>query len=144
MKRTLYIAFLILILIALILIPNKTKAEAPSPTVAPKPTYQQLKQYSVVALAEHFATEYKVPPQIMKYIINCESTYDVNAHKYTPTGPHREDSWGIAQINLFAHPHITKAQATDKVFAAEFLAKGLADGKGAMWATCYTKSKLIK
>lgn len=47
----------------------------------------------------------------------------------------REQSYGLAQIHLPAHPHITKEQAIDPEFAVEFLAKNLANGKAGMW-TC--------
>ncbi len=35
----------------------------------------------------------------------------------------REDSWGLAMINLPWHPEVTKAQAIDPDFALEFMAQ---------------------
>lgn len=77
-------------------------------------------------------------------IINCESQWSTTIqsnHRYTTNAPRgykpgdREQSYGLVQIHLPAHPHITKEQATDPEFAIEFLAKNIKDGRQGMW-TC--------
>jgi hypothetical protein len=82
----------------------------------------------------------------MAGIISCESgwNYTVQSnHKYhpgnTPKGLSpgmREQSYGLVQIHLPAHPHISKEQATDPEFAVDFLAKNIAAGRASMWS-CY-------
>lgn len=92
--------------------------------------------------------QYNVSVALMERIIDCESSWVVNAqskHVYTKDRPRegvkkgqREQSYGLVMIHLPAHPNITKAQAINPEFAIDFLAKNLALGKGAMW-TCYPK-----
>jgi hypothetical protein len=82
----------------------------------------------------------------MNNIIECESGYGVTLqshHKYKKDRPHegvvagqREQSFGLAQIHLPAHPSVSYQEAIDPHFAVEFLASGLAQGKHNMW-TCY-------
>lgn len=48
----------------------------------------------------------------------------------------RENSWGAWQINLDAHPGVTKEQAQDPVWATEWSAQQFADGN-ARWWTCW-------
>lgn len=48
----------------------------------------------------------------------------------------RENSWGLAQINLDAHPNITKAQATDPFFAADYITKEFSVDEQTQW-TCW-------
>lgn len=52
-------------------------------------------------------------------------------------GPNgQEDSWGVAQIYLPAHPEITKEQALDADFAIRWAAKEFASGRAKQW-TCW-------
>jgi hypothetical protein len=83
----------------------------------------------------------------MDTIVRCETagTYDPNIaseHVYTPTNVpkgyrvgDKEQSYGLSQIHLPAHPHVTKEQATNAIYAADFLARNLAVGRSSMW-TC--------
>lgn len=81
----------------------------------------------------------------MDMIVRCESGYKVavqSNHVYTPTNVprgyqvgDREESYGLVQIHLPAHAHVTKEEATNPYFAAEFLARGIANGQSGMW-TC--------
>lgn len=50
----------------------------------------------------------------------------------------RENSWGIAQINLGAHPDITRLQALDERFAIAWTVEEFALGQQHMW-TCARK-----
>lgn len=45
----------------------------------------------------------------------------------------REESYGICQINLPSHPHITKQMATDPDFCLEWSAIQFAKGRANMW-----------
>jgi len=80
----------------------------------------------------------------MTAIISCESGFNPSIqskHVYTeknvPKGykvGDREQSYGLVQIHLPAHPNITKAQATNTDFATDFLAKNIAAGHASMWS----------
>lgn len=82
----------------------------------------------------------------MLAVIDCESqfVYDTQSrHVYTPSNVpkgydvgDREQSFGLVQIHLPAHPTITKEQAYDPEFSVDFLARHLKNGDGNMW-TCY-------
>lgn len=81
----------------------------------------------------------------MKSIVGCESGYDINVqsrHVYTetnaPTGykaGDREQSYGLVQIHVPVHP-VTIEEATNPIFAVEFLARKVANGQAGIW-TCY-------
>ncbi|PIX11561.1 MAG: hypothetical protein COZ74_13765 [Flavobacteriaceae bacterium CG_4_8_14_3_um_filter_31_8] len=82
----------------------------------------------------------------MEEIISCESHWEYSIQsrhfynkKNVPIGytvGMREESWGLVQIHLPAHPKISKEQAIDPDFAIDFLAKNLSRGKAKMWS-CY-------
>lgn len=94
------------------------------------------------------ADEYGVSYYVMNAVVKCETagTYDPSipsGHVYhagnVPRGykvGDKEDSHGLVQIHLPAHRHVTYEQATNPEFAADFLARNLAVGRGSMW-TCY-------
>ena len=82
------------------------------------------------------AFKYHVPEKTMFKIISCESSFNPNNH----TQSSRENSWGLVQINLKAHPEITQEEAVNPDFALNYLAKNLAKGNGGMW-TCYWLTK---
>lgn len=87
----------------------------------------------------------------MTAIIHCESqgsTTIQSNHRYSTYVPKgyqvgdREQSFGLVQIHLPAHPNITKEQAINPEFAIEFLAKNLKAGRASMW-TCAKTLALI-
>lgn len=94
------------------------------------------------------AKEYNVSAQTMLAVIECESKFRIDVqsnHRYTPTNVppgyevgDREQSFGLVQVHLPAHPTITKEQATNPEFAVEFLANNLQQNRGNMW-TCYNQ-----
>ena len=81
----------------------------------------------------------------MNAIVACESGYvtDIQSkHKYTASNVPRgysvgdtEQSYGLVQIHLPAHTTVTKEEATNPQYAADFLAENLAKGRAGMW-TC--------
>ena len=84
----------------------------------------------------------------MDAIVRCETAGTYNPaieseHVYhagnVPRGYRvgdKEQSFGLAQIHLPAHTHVSYEQAVDPFYAADFLARNLAVGRGSMW-TCY-------
>ena len=77
-------------------------------------------------------------PKYSSIILNvtwCESHYK-NVQSDIIYNGSREDSWGIAQINLRWHPEVTKEQALDPEFAIDFMAKRIEAGKAVEW-TCW-------
>lgn len=101
------------------------KASAPIIVRPPIPT-------DVKGMITYYANEYEVSAYQMEKTLFCESSLNPNAKNITP----REQSYGVAQINLLAHKNITIAQATDPQFAIEWTAKAFSQGKQGMW-TCY-------
>lgn len=71
--------------------------------------------------------------------IDCEDvSWKADQQSNITTKDGREESYGLAQINLPAHPEISYAQATTPEFAIEFMAKEMADGKASEWS-CWRK-----
>ena len=71
-----------------------------------------------------------VPAALISAVIKNESGFN---HKAANDKTSREKSYGLGQINLLAHPQITRAQAEDPVFAIDFVAdrlKGMIDKYG--------------
>lgn len=99
------------------------------------------------------AEEYGVSYYAMDAIVACESQYHVaiqSKHVYTaknvPRGYRvgdREQSFGLAQIHLPAHTHVSKEQAVNPFYAADFLARNLAVGRSGMW-TCAKQLALVR
>jgi len=90
---------------------------------------------------EKKAEEYAVDANTMRKVIQCEShgSTTIQSRYKRPDGT-REQSFGLAQIHLPDHPHVSLEEAIDPSFAIDFLAKHLAQGKGRLW-TCYRNLK---
>lgn len=79
---------------------------------------------------------YGVDVNLMRHIIFCESSFNVDAKNISK----REASYGLVQINTLVHD-VTIEQAKDPEFAIDFLAKNIKKGKAEdMWVTCFTKA----
>lgn len=95
-------------------------------------------------MVRQYAHVYNVSYYTMDRVIQCESQYNPyvqSNHRYKEDRPHegvvagqREQSFGLVQIHLPAHPHITRQQAESPEFAVEFLAKSIADGQLGKWS----------
>ena len=85
--------------------------------------------------------------KIVLSVIKCESNWkNIQSNLYNKRRKHREMSFGIAQINVLAHPNITKAEAYDKYFSIRYLVSEVASGRGRQW-TCYriiTKKRTVQ
>lgn len=106
-----------------------------SVVVSQTPTKDELKQ-TVYQLAK----DNGVNPQAMINTINCENPNwdsDLQSKVITKSG-NREESYGLAQINLPSHPDISYAQATDPEFSINYMATQMAKGKASQWS-CYRK-----
>lgn len=84
------------------------------------------------------AEQYGVSADLMISIINCENRdWNPSLQSYAKyKNGSREQSYGLAQIHLPAHPSISYEQATNPEFSIDFLAKNLAEGRASMWS-CY-------
>ena len=83
-----------------------------------------------------YAGMYNVPESTLKNVISCESSFQNTAHRKTV----KEDSYGLVQINLLAHPDISKADAQDPSFSINYLAQNIAKGNlKQMWYICSRK-----
>lgn len=102
---------------------------SPSPLIASAPL-RTLNEYDTKELVAHFASQYQVSEKQMLATIRCESSFNEKA-----VGDGGK-SFGLSQIHLPSHPNVTKEQATNKVFAVEFMAKAFAKNKQRMW-TCW-------
>lgn len=113
-------------------------ASAPIIVTPPKPTYQQLKAYTVTALLEHFAEEYKTDPVALLKVGKCESGYKENQwNKVDPNG----GSKGFMQFqtrtfySYAAKLGIPNPDIWDKVHQAQVAAYMFSIGEGKQWTT---------
>ena len=67
---------------------------------------------------------------------NEDGSWDYKAQSDHTTKKGRENSWGLWQINLDAHPDITKEQARDPLFSTRFASDEWEKGNAWKW-TCY-------
>ena len=88
---------------------------------------QMVKDFS-----EWYEIDYLVP------LINCESEFQ-NIQSNIVTNGVREESYGIAQINLPSHD-VTKEQALDPYFSIRWTVKKIKKGEQGIWS-CYHKIK---
>lgn len=77
-----------------------------------EPKKEETTQKKIVRIAR----EKQVEPEIVLAIAEQESGYDPNAEAITPY----EESYGLYQINLLAHPEVTIEQAKDVEFSTRW------------------------
>jgi len=85
---------------------------------------------------DNTAIQYGVSASEMRRVIKCESNFDPTIQSQHILSYGREMSFGLVQIHIPAHPHVTIEQALDPAFAIDFMAKAFSQGKHSMW-TCY-------
>lgn len=93
-----------------------------------------------------FAKQYGVSESDMVKVITCEVgaewntniqsniKYNFSASKRGIVKGDRERSYGLAQIHLPDHPQVSIEEATDPVFAINFMAYYFSIGKQSMWS----------
>ena len=94
-------------------------------------TEQQIRDLIAV-----YASKYGANAGQMLETVRCESVGFKNVQSKHILNGVREDSWGIAQINLYWNPEVTKEQALDPYFSMDFMAKKFSKGNADRW-TCY-------
>lgn len=80
------------------------------------------------------AHKYGVSAQLMKKLIQCESGFDTDIRSNHILSYGREQSYGLVQIHLPAHPDVSKEEAIDPTFAIDFMARNIAAGRKDMWS----------
>lgn len=103
-------------------------------STTPQVEYSTSTAEQIVRLA---AKQYGVSGDQMWATTKCEnpSLVPTQQSNYYQKGK-REDSWGNSQINLFWNPEVTKKQAQDPFFAADFMAQAFSKGHQSRW-TCW-------
>lgn len=96
----------------------------------------QYTEQQIQNLVSEYANKYGVNPTEMLETIRCESINFKNIQSGYYQNGKREDSWGIAQINLYWNPEVNKTDALNPYYSVEFMAKKFAKGKQDRW-TCY-------
>ncbi len=91
---------------------------------------------TVEDMISDYSMRYGVNKSVLDTVIKCESGGHANI-----VGDHG-DSIGLVQINLPAHPEITRTQALDPEFSVEYLAHQLSLGHGKLW-TCWRQNYLL-
>ena len=116
-------------------------AYAAAPTTTPG-----ISEDTLASLVARYARIYGVREASMLETIKCEAlrlpdgTYDATAQSGYVEDGLRENSWGLAQINLGYHPEVSLAQAQDPDFSVHFMAEQFAAGHAPSW-TCYREKK---
>lgn len=99
--------------------------------------YSHMTEERVMELVDEAAQKYHVSADRMKATMRCENPeLDPYLQSHIVQKGVREDSWGLAQIWLPAHPEISKKDAQNPYFAIDFMAKEFSEGRAWKW-TCY-------
>lgn len=118
--------------------------EIPETTIIKSPylTLDEIEQ-----ITNEMAKKFGVKSKSLLETIKCEAP-KTSTGLFDPTAQSlfkdsqgvRENSWGVTQINLTAHPEVSKAQATDARWSIEWTAKQFSLGHASMW-TCWRQLK---
>lgn len=117
-------------------------AESLTPPAHAEAAHTPVQVVSIDALVQQDAVEYHLNYKDFYDTLSCESAgfKDVTIQSQYIKDGKQEDSFGLAQINLGAHPDISYASATDPTFAIQYAAQQFSKGNADQW-TCY---RLIK
>lgn len=106
-------------------------------------TQEEVKQY-----ATEIAEEFGLHKGRFLATLECENRFNTKGQSqhpnrqrmpewYTPVGdPLKEQSFGVAMINLPSHPGITKEMSENPLFAIPWMAQKFVDGYAYFW-TCW-------
>lgn len=104
----------------------------PLTSYAAEPTQQQIRYI------ESYAKIFNINTDRVYATIKCESKFmarqSVILNKKGPNG--YENSWGIAQIYLPAHPEISQEEAMNDEYAIGWMMREFSQGNARIW-TCY-------
>ena len=131
--RKIFISLLVALLVTLCVIPFNEEEYVVVPV-----RQLELKEYSVTALVEHFAEEYKTDPAVMLKIGQCESGFDENAwNKSDPNGgSHGYMQFQTSTFYSYAKKlNIENPDIKDKVQQAQVSAYMFSIGEGKQWTT---------
>lgn len=93
------------------------------------------KETQIKELVNYHATKYNVDADKMMKTLWCESRFS-NVQSNIVDNGIRENSWGIAQINLRWNPEVSQEQALTPEFAIEWMAREFKANHQSKW-TCY-------
>lgn len=123
-------------------IPSKAIAYEKTPVERPADYFVIKKEWGEAEIKTEYkkqAEKYGVSFTKMWATVLCENPeLDPNLQSHAYIHGVQEKSFGTSQIHLPDHPEITKEQATDVEFSAEFMAKMFSKGHADRW-TCYRK-----
>lgn len=99
---------------------------------AQPPTAEQVKYI------ENYAKIFNINPARVYKTINCESKFIARQSVIPSKKGYNgyEDSWGIAQIHLPAHPDISREEAMNDEFAIGWMMREFSRGNQRIWS-CY-------
>ena len=109
-------------------------------TLPPTPIAEaaELSTSDLKQMATEIAKEHSLNTDHFLKVISCESNWDTQIQSaYITKDGTRENSWGLVQINLSAHPNVTKEQALNPRFALTWMAEQWSLDGASMWS-CWT------
>ena len=95
-------------------------------------TTEEVKQLAITK-----AKKYGLHKKRFLATLECENGFRAKGQSEHYYKGVREDSWGVAQIHLPAHPTITREMAEDPEIALEFMAQKWSNDEASLWS-CYT------
>lgn len=110
-----------------------TKTETPKIVLE---TREQMEEF-----LKKYSEKMGIPFQPVYNVISCESGWNPKIQSQHIKDGKQEESFGLAQIYLPAHPNVTKEQALDPEFSIKFIVDKFAEGKAYLW-TCWRKTKV--
>lgn len=125
-----------------------TIPEVPEPTLRQELATTSLvaRKTAITKTVSKYAKQYDVSEKQMMAVLECENNqFDPDLQSYhkdskSPNG--REQSYGVAQINLPWNQQISYQQATDPDFSIRFMARMFSQSKQYLWSC--TKLVLAK
>lgn len=84
-------------------------------------------------IIEAYSIHYGVRAQPLIDTLWCESHFEPDAIHYNDG---HGNSYGIAQINTYYNPSISRREALNPIFSIDFAARMFSQGKATMWS-CY-------
>lgn len=128
-------SFLISLLFAIPAVPheipnliNVAEAQETSHEVVSLTTREEIEAYTL--------REYPARAQEVISVIQCESNFDIHAEGDMRNGEYT--SFGLIQLNLPAHPDVTREMALDPEWSLTYIIREFKAGREEQWS-CYKK-----